>query len=134
MWFFSTKPNQRAALLYLTPNRSENGGSYFLAHGFLVMHNTDNDIIMFLVRSSGVDTASASMVDFYCWWLLQLPEDLYNLLIFSKHLCLWRSLSVKDWYNPIVTISCLSFSHCNNTFSMTHLCPKYPILIIVSKL
>ena len=45
-----------------------------------------------------------------------------QFLIFSKHICSYSTLLIGDWSIPMLTICCLSWSHCNTPMIMTHDC------------
>ena len=69
---------------------------------------------MLSVNPSGVEIISDSIMLFYCCWSSHFPEDLYNLLLFSIHLCSYISQLLNDCSTPMVNIFCFSCSDYNN--------------------
>ena len=90
------------------------------------------DIGLMAVNNSWLETIYASRMDFYCCWSSYFSSDLYNFLMFSKHLCSYIELLLNDWSTPIVTICCFSRSDQNNPLIMTHFCSNEWISIIKS--
>ena len=75
---------------------------------------------------------STSIMTLYCCLLSHFPEHLYNFLIFSKNMCSYRELLLKNLSNTMVTIFCSIFSDCNTDLRITIICYYYPMEIIVS--
>ena len=78
------------------------------------------DIGLLSVNPSGVETISASIIYLNCFWLSHLPACLYNLFVFSRHLCSYIALLLKDWSIPMVSTLYFSHGDCN-----IHLIPTY---------
>ena len=128
LWFILSAHNLRTEIFCLASNSSENLLIDFLLLGFLVMPDVPDAIGVLSVRPSGVETMAASIMALCYCWSSHLTEDLYNFLVFSKKICLWRALSLKNWSTPMATIDCVSCSGYNTPFRMTHCCSNYPIL------
>ena len=65
-------------------------------------------------------------------FIITFPEDLYNFLIFSRHLCSYIAYLLNYWSTPIITICCFSNSDCNNPLIVTHYYSNYLISRIES--
>ena len=62
---------------------------------FLTVTEGPGEIGMFSVNLSGVVTISTSLITLYCCQFSHFQEYLYDLLIFSRHLCSYISLLLK---------------------------------------
>ena len=91
-------------------NVSKNWCSDFLALGFFTVTDFLSDIGLFSVNSLVVVTIDALIMELYCCWSLHFPEDLYNFLILSRHLCSYIALLLNGWSNTMVTI-CTSIQY-----------------------
>ena len=89
---------------------------------FFIGVGSMGDIVLLSVNPSVVETIAASRMYFNCCWSSHLPACLYNLLMFSRHLCSYISLLLKDWWMPMVCTWYFSRSYCNIPFSTTHCC------------
>ena len=58
------------------------------------------DIGILSVNYSGVETIEASKIVLYCCLSSHLPADLFNFLMFFRHICSYRALLLNDCYNP----------------------------------
>ena len=106
---------------------SVNRKSYFLALGFLKIIRVPGDIGMSSVNISGVETFDYSIIYLNCSVSSNVRANVYNLLMFYWHLCLYIAKLLKDISISIVTICCFSWSDCNNPLILTHFCSKDPI-------
>ena len=79
-----------------------NRHSDFQALGFLTGVDVMGDIGLLLVNISGVETIEASRIYLNCFWMSHLPACLCNFLMFSRHLCSYIALLLKDWSIPTV--------------------------------
>ena len=79
-----------------------NRHSDFRAHGFLTGVDVMVDIGLSFVNPSGVETIAFSRISFNCVWSSHLPDCLCNFLMFSRHLCSYIALLLKDWSIPMV--------------------------------
>ena len=85
-------PNLRTAVLCLTSNYSKILLSGFIALVFFTVTYLICDIGLLLVNPSEVDTIAASIIFLFCCLLSHYPEVLYNLLMFTRHICSYISL------------------------------------------
>ena len=122
LWFDLSVPNLWTSFFYLTSKASLNLRSDFLALVFLTVKYGPGDNGLLLVIYSGMDTMNASRMDLYCCLSSHVPEDLYDLLIFTIHLCSYNALLLNNGYNTMVTICCFSHSYSNILLRMTHFC------------
>ena len=76
----------RTAVLVLTSNVYKNWKSGFIALGFFTVTYWIGGIGLLSVNPSGVDTIDASIMAFYCWLSYHFQADLYNFLIFPRHI------------------------------------------------
>ena len=117
-------PNRQTTVFFLTSNNALNWRSGFPALVFLVVINGPGGIRLLSVNSSGLETIYASVMALYCCLSSRLPVYLYNFLIFSRHVCLYKGLLLNNWSISMVTIFYFSQSDCNNPFIMTHFYPN----------
>ena len=73
-----------------------NRHSDFLALGFLIGVDFMREIELLSVNPSGVETIAASRISLNCYWSSHLPACLYNVLLFSRHLCSYIALLLED--------------------------------------
>ena len=85
------------------------------------------DVGMLSVNSSGVETISASRIYLNCCWSPNLPANLYNILMFSRHFCSYIALMFKDGSTPMVCMWYFSRGDCNITLSTTPCCSNLSI-------
>ena len=52
--------------------------------------------------------------------IITFTRQFVYFLMFSRHLCPYKSLLLNDWSTPIITICCLSHSDCNRSLWITH--------------
>ena len=94
--------------------------SDFRALGFFVCVDVIGDIGLLSVNTSGLETIAASIISFCYFWFSHLPACLYTFLMFSRHLCSYIALLLKDRWIPMVcTWSCIR-GVCNIPLSTTH--------------
>ena len=76
--------------------------SEFQALDFLIGVDVMRDIGLSLVNPSGVETIAVSRISLNCCWSSHLPDCLYIFLMFSRHLCSYIVLLLKDGSIPTV--------------------------------
>ena len=64
--------------------------------------------------------------------IMTFPADLFNFLMFSRHLSSYKALLLNDVSTPIIKICCFGRSGCNNPLIITHCWSNYSMSIIVS--
>ena len=96
--------------------------SDFQARGFLTGVDVMGDIGLSSVNISGVETIASSIISLNYFCSSHLPDYLHTILMFSRHLCSYIALLLKDWSIPTVYMWYLSRSDCNITLSTTHCC------------
>ena len=84
LWFISTYPAD-ISFIFDIQNFSKYM-KWFSCTGIPTVKEGPCDIGMFSLNISGVETISASRTVLYCCWLSHFPADVYNLLIFYRHL------------------------------------------------
>ena len=94
----------------------------FFALGFLVDTCELCVIGLLLVYTSGVETISASIIALYCSWSSHLPAVLYNFLVFSRNLRLYKALLLNYWSTPMATMYFISCSVCSNPLIIKYYC------------
>ena len=115
-------PNLRTALLWLTSNAYGNGRSDFIALGFFTITYWMGDIVLLSANHSGVETIYASITALYCCLLSKFSAVLYNLLIFSRHMCSYISLLHNYLSTPIMAVCCFTHPGCKKPLIMKHWC------------
>ena len=85
------------------------------------------DIGLSSVNPLVVETIAASRISLNCCWLSHLPDCLYNFLMFSRHLCSYIALLLKDWSISMVCTWSFSYVDCNIPLSSTHCCSNVSI-------
>ena len=86
-----------------------------------------------------VETIDASRMAWYRCLSSHLSAVLYNLLMFSRHMCSYIALLLKYWSIPMVAIYCFIQYDCNNPFKTTHCCsndsiPRIERITLVNEL
>ena len=104
-----------------------NRHSDFWALGFLVGVDGMGGMGLLLVNPSGVETIAASRISLNCCWSSHLPACLYNLLMFSRHLCSYIALLLKDRWIPMVYAWYFSRGDCKIPLRTTHFCSNVSI-------
>ena len=102
--------NLHTEVLGLNLNVSKIWWSVLFALGFFTVTDFLSYIGLFSVNSLVVVTIDALIMELYCCWSLHFPEDLYNFLILSRHLCSYIALLLNGWSNTMVTI-CTSIQY-----------------------
>ena len=64
--------------------------------------------------------------------IITFPSYLYNFLMFSRHICLYKALSLNVWSTPMATIRCFSRYDYNNHLRITRFCSNDSISIFES--
>ena len=90
LWFISTYPSESSLLLHIQYFRKFT--EWFYCNSFLIFIDISDGIGLFLVSPLGAKTAAASRMALYCCLLSYLPAYMYNLLMFSRHLCSYKAL------------------------------------------
>ena len=85
------------------------------------------DIEFLSVHTSRFETIADSGTALCWFWSSHLPTYLDNFLMFYWHICLYISLLLKYWFNPMVAICCFSFLDYNYPLIMTHFCSNESI-------
>ena len=130
LWFSSIYIRSKE-VFGLMSNVSVNWRSDFLTKYCFAGTDCPDDIGLFSLNSSGVDTMLASIIDLYFCLSSHFSDNLYNFLMFSRHLCSYKALLLNYRFTPIITICCLSRYDCNNPLRMIH-CLNEPISRILS--
>ena len=105
---------------------------WFTFNRIFTVTDSPGDIGLFLLNYLLVDTIAASRMALYCCLLAHFPADLYDFLIFSRHLCSYKSLLLNYWSITMVIICWFSRFYYNNSLILTHCCSNYSISIIKS--
>ena len=95
-WFDLEAKNLQTSVLGLTSNDSKNQLSGFIALLFFTVTYWLDGIGLLPVKTSGVETITASITDLYCCWLSHFQAVLCNILIFSRYLCSYISWNTKN--------------------------------------
>ena len=87
--FYLAAPIRRTVVLFFTSKTSVNRRSDFLALRFLTIMGVPGVIGLLSVNLSVLETIQDSILALKCSLSLHFPEDLYNVLMFSRHICLY---------------------------------------------
>ena len=131
--FDSVAHNIRTEVLILMSNASEKWWSDFIALGFLKITDWLGDIVLLSVNPSLLETIADLIMSLYYFWSTHFPEDLYNFLMFSRHICSYITQLLNYWSTPMATICYFSCYDYNTPLIITYFCSTYSIEIIVSK-
>ena len=135
-WFISkfnylelrfSRSNSTVISFFVTSKMLVNRHGDFRGLGFLIGVDVMGDIWLLLVNPSGVEIIAASIISFNCCWSSKLPACLYNFLMFSRHLCSYIALLLKDGSIPMVCTWYFSRVYCNITLSTSHCCSNVSI-------
>ena len=120
-------PTRQIAVFFFASNMVVKRYSDFLELGFLTGVGFMGDIVLLSVNTPRVETIASSRISLTCCWSSHSPAYLYNFLMFSRYLCSYIELFLKDRWIPIVCKWYFSRSDFNIPLSTTHCCSNVSI-------